>query len=225
MQITYTTFLSSDEAEDCRITLRKAGIASEIEEGNSLHDEAAVSVQTGGVSTKHYALKIDDSDLDVVNAALREAAEAWVDSLPEDYYLYDFTDEELFHILKCPDLWSSNDYVLAQHILAKHGKSVSEVALKQLREERVAQLTQPISSSLLVNILCLALPCIFIIGGGLTMLRGWYLMNNSNSTALTGEYLIFDEESRKWGKRLFWWGIIGTLVTALYMQFFAQQNV
>jgi hypothetical protein len=207
MQITYTTFLSIEQAEDCQTTLSKAGIVSEIEGGNSLHNEAAVNMQTGGVAFKHYAVKIDDSELEVANAALREAAKMWVGELSEDYYLYSFTDEELFNILKFSDLWSSSDYVLAQHILAKHGKLVSEVALKQLRADRIAQLTQPTPSYLLVNILFLLLPIAFIVGGGLTILRGWYLMNNANSTALTGEYLIFDEESRKWGKFLFWWGI------------------
>ncbi len=213
MQITYTTFLSSEQAEDCRMTLRKAGIDSDIEGGNSLHDEAAVNVQTGGVVTKHYAVKIEESDLDAANIALRNAAEGWVDELPKDYYLYDFTDEELFNILKFSDLWSSTDYVLAQHILAQHGKPVSEVALKQLREDRIAQLTQPTPSYWFVNALFFALPFLLpLLGGGLTTFRGWYLVHNSNSTALTGEYLVFDENSRKWGSFLFWWGMIGTVL-------------
>jgi hypothetical protein len=66
-----------------------------------------------------------------------------VDSVEPDYYLFDFTSEELMEIILKPDEWGDFDYQLAQKILEDRGRPVNPGHLKEFKNKRLQQLREP----------------------------------------------------------------------------------
>lgn len=60
--------------------------------------------------------------------------------IPEDYYLYNYSDAELKDILFKRDEWNEFDYEAAKKILQERVENVSEHELQRLHEARLASL-------------------------------------------------------------------------------------
>ena len=58
-------------------------------------NSSGLDAQFGGTVNLEYVIKIRPADFDRVNDLLREASETQLEEIPEDYYLFSFTDEEL----------------------------------------------------------------------------------------------------------------------------------
>ncbi|MFY8036838.1 MAG: hypothetical protein ACOVMQ_06705, partial [Cyclobacteriaceae bacterium] len=63
--------------------------------------------------------------------------------IEKDYYLYSFTDEELFDLISKQDEWSEMDFYLAKKILTERGKDVSESTIQLLKQQRLTTLSKP----------------------------------------------------------------------------------
>jgi hypothetical protein len=92
---------------------------------------------------KDYRIKIRQGDFHRANEAFAQHFQATVDSVEKDYYLYAFTDQELFEILQKPDEWGELDYQLAQKILTDRGRSVNPEQLDGFKNARLEQLRKP----------------------------------------------------------------------------------
>jgi len=79
------------------------------------------SMSTIGVSIQ-YVVKIKSEDFEYVNAQLKADDTSHVDGIDDDYYLFDFTDNELRELIAYPADYSDLDIVIARRILAKRGK-------------------------------------------------------------------------------------------------------
>ncbi len=80
------------------------------------------------ISTE-YEVKVASDDFNKVNELLISNDKTDLSVIDEDYYLYQFTNDELIDILVKSEEWSSTDYVLAQQILAKRGVNISQADL------------------------------------------------------------------------------------------------
>ena len=71
----------------------------------------------GGIMDFEYYVQIEPDDFDKANQLLDQEAERELNDVPDDYYLYDFTMEELKGIRNDRSQWNNLDYVLAGILL------------------------------------------------------------------------------------------------------------
>lgn len=94
------------------------------------------------ISTE-YEVKVASDDFNKVNELLISNDKTDLSVIDEDYYLYQFTNDELIDILVKSEEWSSTDYVLAQQILAKRGVNINQADLERLKAKHINLLQQP----------------------------------------------------------------------------------
>lgn len=61
----------------------------------------------------------------------------------ENTLLNEFNDEELLDVIKKPDEWAVEDIVMAQTLLEKRGKHVSDEVVEAYRNKRLEEVRQP----------------------------------------------------------------------------------
>lgn len=127
------------EAQEMELILNNHGIQTTITD-----NIPPVDVTFSGNTLLHeYEVQIKQEDFKKAEETLQKSADNILDEIDRDYYLFDFTDEELYDILLKSDEWSEFAYSLAQKILEERGKSIDETLLKNLKTERLADLAKP----------------------------------------------------------------------------------
>ena len=154
---------------------------------------------------KETQLMIRQSDFEKAENILEEKAVAQLNDIASDYYLLDFTNEELNEIIEKPDEWNSFDYKLAQKLLKDRGLVVDDNYLKTLKEQRILELSKPendqegwIVFAYIVSLL----------GGMLGVLIGWYLWTMKKTLPNGQKIYAYSPKDRWHGKRIFLLGII-----------------
>lgn len=148
-------------------------------------------------SLKGMYLKLLPKDFERAKAILKDEANEWIGELSKDYYLFAFSDTELVEIVRKPDEWNEVDYELAKKILAERGIPVEESAEKKMYNQRLEELSKPVTASKTTIITA----AIFILGFyGLVV--AWQLVS-SKKVLPSGEMVfVYDEGSRYIGKIL-----------------------
>jgi len=100
-------------------------------------------LSTGAELSLEYAIKLRPQDFNTVNQLLEDYEKKTVEEVEKDYYLFDFTDEELHDILKNRNQWSAFDHVLARKILDDRGTPVTEEQIEEYQEEEIEALSTP----------------------------------------------------------------------------------
>lgn len=208
----FASFESDAELEMFQGLLEENEIHHQVEEIPPQPD----SVFGGPPSKEKYRVHVDASQFERVSEILDQKAREMVVSVPEDHYLLEFTDEELFDILKKPDEWSRQDHLLAMLILKERGQEVTKEEVEQWMEERVEFLNQPIKG----RKGSLVLGYIFsFMGGLLGVLIGWYHWKGSKKAADGSREAMFDADTRKQGKQIFWLGIAAIVLWPVILIF------
>ena len=132
------------------------------------------------------------------------------EDIPKDYYLLDFTDEELLGILIKPDEWSREDYHLAQIVLSKRGKSIPESALGKMKVKRLEELKQPDQMTFGITW------WITLVGGSVTAglwsaYFSWGLLTLKKTLPNGDRVYAYDLKSRKNAERVLWISLFFTL--------------
>lgn len=95
----------------------------------------------------NICIKIRSEDFIKANEVLDEYYRQSLNDVEKDYYLFGFTDEELFEIISKPDEWGPFDYQLAKKILSDRGKNFNSDEVERLKEQRLNELKKPESST------------------------------------------------------------------------------
>ena len=130
---------------------------------------------------KDYRLKIKADDFLRTTKIFENAAEIKLEQVPDDYYLMNFNDDELYEIIRKPDEWGSFDLMLAKKLLKKKGKEVSELQENNLKAERINELAIPEKTSnfwIIIGYLSSLFGGLLGIIIGLTMLQSKKLLPN-----------------------------------------------
>ncbi|MCE9539111.1 MAG: hypothetical protein K8R85_07825 [Bacteroidetes bacterium] len=93
--------------------------------------------------TKEYRIKLKKENFETANKLLTQLSVAQLDSVEKDYYLFDFTDEELIEIVTKPDEWNQFDYTLSQKILKDRGKEIKPEVAETIKKQRLQELAKP----------------------------------------------------------------------------------
>ncbi|WP_347923681.1 hypothetical protein [Pontimicrobium sp. SW4] len=160
---------------------------------------------SGSTLNNQVEIRIKQSDFKKAEEILEKNAEELIDQIDKDYYLFEFTDEELYEVLLKSDEWNAFDYTLAQKILKQRGKSVDKELLNSLKNERLKDLAKPEGNQK---------PWIIggyvfsILGGFLGLIIGYFLWTSKKTLPNGQKVYSYSENDRKHGKYIFYIGLI-----------------
>ena len=118
--------------------LAAAGIHYEIESQHPHIDAAIIG------STPEFSIDLNIAPEDFIRArqVLEAYYEAQLQNIDPDYYLFEFTDQELLEILAKPDEWGIFDYVLARKLLIGRGHPITPGFTDDLKAKRLQELAK-----------------------------------------------------------------------------------
>lgn len=137
--VTYKVFNDPEVAKAFATILDEQQVPFRIEEDSYNFDPSYANHPLN----KDYRIKLMQKDFVRANEAFAQYFKATLDSIEEDYYLFQFTDQELLEILLKPDEWGDLDYQLAQKILKDRGRPASLDELEEFKKRRIEQLKKP----------------------------------------------------------------------------------
>lgn len=85
-------------------------------------------------------VRLRPEDFDKVNELMLHDAEERFAEVPQDYYLREMETTELLNVLKQPDMWSFDDFVVARKLLEERGIPVSPDKIEAWADERQNEL-------------------------------------------------------------------------------------
>jgi hypothetical protein len=92
---------------------------------------------------KEFRIKLKKEDFEKADTFLQNIILGQIDAIDKDYYLFDFTDDELMEIITKRDEWSQFDFLLAQKLLKERGKEIKPEVVELLKRQRIAALGKP----------------------------------------------------------------------------------
>jgi hypothetical protein len=217
--LTFQQFNNPALAENLVDLLAENKIAYEVEE-----ELVAINPLTAinNELTKVYHVRIKADDFTRVNQLLKDRDDQYINDVEKDYYLFDFTNDELTGILEKEDEWSSFDHELAKKILTERGVNVDMVKLAAISESRLEELRQPEPPQ---AFWIYAGYFFALLGGLLGIFIGWHLSSHKKTLPNGEQIYAYNYNDRKHGRIIFYIGIccfvIGVILKAV---FFNGQN-
>lgn len=199
--LSYRHFRTIEESAELTTILNENSIEYIIEE-----ESASVDVTFTGNLEVEFHVKLHQEDFEKVNELMEKEAAEIVDQIDSSYYLYQFTNEELFEILEKPDEWNELDYSLAKKIIKQRGVSISDEEVTGLKLLRNDELAQPEKASSFLIFMGYA----FAIAGGLLGIFIGYYIYSTHKILDDGERVpCFEQSSRVKGKLMLYIGSVG----------------
>lgn len=193
--IVFRTFDDLALAEDLANTLKQSDIPYELKT-----TAPKIDITTMASAAKQYVVMAYAEDFDRINDLLQQSELEDIEKVNTDYYLFKFTDDELFDVITKADEWSAFDVMLARKILSDRGRDVSERKIKQIHDDRIEELRKPEPSPTF----WIVLGYIFaFLGGIIGVFFGRHLYAHKK-TLPNGEMVFaYSENVRKHGRNIF----------------------
>lgn len=134
--VTYEKFATIGELKEFVELLQENSIPYELEDDIQLLDASFANPN----HHRDYRIKLQQADFENVNELRNSIALLELDQVDPEYYLFDFTDEELIDLISKQDEWSPFDFQLAQKILKDRGKEISSQQMDELKNSRIKEL-------------------------------------------------------------------------------------
>jgi len=199
----FKKFPTLEQASELKELLNEHGIESLIDDNVPPVDITF----SGSTIQNEYEIRIKQSDFKRAEEILEKSAENLIDQIDKDYYLFEFTNEELYEILLKSDEWSAFDYTLAQKLLKQRGKSVDKDLLDSLKNERLKDLAKPEGNQ---RPWIIAGYAFAILGGFLGLLIGYSLWTSKKTLPNGQKVYSYAANDRAHGKYIFFIGLIIT---------------
>ncbi|WP_263601861.1 TASOR family protein [Chryseobacterium sp. PET-29] len=129
---TYRKFIYKDDALELIKILEVNHIDYELADNSSRLDSSFGA----DVNNQEFELKIQKENFNKVEELEEKLVENDVQNVERDYYLFEYSDEELIEIILKKEEWSKFDYLLAQKILKERGKEISPEVLTVISKQR-----------------------------------------------------------------------------------------
>ena len=218
--------LNKSIIEEIASVLKDNSIDYELIDNEKYFDGSFVTDQ----SKIEYQIIIEKSDFEKAEQLITEYYSKNV-TIPEDYYLKEFSDEELEEIIYKRDEWNEFDYEVAKNLLKERGIVISEDELKRINSERLESLKRNYDKPAEVKNL-ITLGYIFSVIGFLASFIMSFFLFISYGLSLVilklkkqlpnGERVYyFNEQDRKHGERIF---ILSIVFTIFWFCFFIYKN-
>lgn len=201
--LTYSKFYTKEEAEEFAALLDKNNIVFDAERLTAQLD----NIYLGEDSDPRYVVKVQQQDFGKVESLVKKEMETQVDHLPSDYYLFQFSNEELLEVLHNSEDWNHLDQTLAKRLLQQRNVNTDGLAVQSVFNEEEINGKERISAATLVITYLLA--AFFAIVG---MLIG-ALMITAKRTMKDGSKMpLYDNWTVNQGWIVFNIGLVRTLI-------------
>ena len=173
-----------------------------------------------GVSNLNNNIKLKINKIDFTNAQkiIDNYYKELITSVPDDYYLFTFSIDELSEIVLKPWEWGEFDVNLAQKILTEKGVSINSAEKEKRTEEYLFEQSKQKN----VNELFLLLGYIVALLGGFLSIIFGYVLAYSKKTLPNGEQMfVYIESVRKHGKIIYFAGIVSVILWTIIILFFS----
>ena len=202
----FKRFKTKSEAEAFQLLLNEKGIASELVD-NSYAVDLSFSGDTSNDETQVF---IHQSDFEAAKEVVKQEALNTISNLPEDYYLFSFSNEELIDVVKKAHEWNELDVLLAQKLLEERGEHISEAQLaewsKAHKESEEKQLSVSVGWIIICYLSCLC-------GGIVGAFVGWHLWKTKKVLSNGEKRYTYDKSARHHGGTIFAIGVVIFLAT------------
>ncbi|TSJ47814.1 hypothetical protein [Fluviicola chungangensis] len=205
--VTYEKFATTAELKAFAELLRAENIPFELEDDVEIFDVSFANAN----HHRDYRIKLYPEDFARVDELRNRLAEVDPDEIAPDYYLFQFTDEELIDLISKQDEWSPFDFQLAQKILKKRGKEISAQQLTVLKEQRMDELAQPEKDDRYWVIIGYILAFLFSFFG---IIMGIYMLSSKKTLPNGQRVHSFNQSTRNSGMIIL---LISCVVFALVM--------
>lgn len=207
--ITYKKFNNKNSAEKFRQLLETEKVDYTLE-NNSLSLDATI---TGNDFGTEFCVKIKKDDFKTIDEILLKKSEEDIQEVPDNYYLLNFSDEELIDVITKSDEWSTFDVSLAKKMLKEKGKEITQEEINSIKNKRLAELAKPEKSQ---KTYIIAGYVLAILGGWLSVFIGWHLLTYKKTLPNGHKVYAYSENDRKEGNRIFILGIVFMVIWSLY---------
>jgi len=170
------------------------------------HAPARFSAVLGATTPEQFVVSLRPEDFVRVRQLEESHAADSLAELPADYYLFGFSNAELWEVLSQPAAWSSHDVALASRLLRERGETVTEDTLKELRARHTASLATPSPSP---TALILAGYVLALLGGLVGIAIGWSLRRHRKTLPDGRQVLAYSAADQAHGLRIM---VLGTVV-------------
>ena len=82
---------------------------------------------------------IDKGQFDSIDDLIEEKANSELDTVADDYFIFEFSNDELRDVLINAHEWSPLDLALANKLLKERGEPFDKEELEKIREEKIAE--------------------------------------------------------------------------------------
>ena len=166
----------------------------------------------GNTLLTQICVKIKPADLETVQNLLAELEEVNIDKLEPDYYLFDFSDDELIEMLQRPDEWSLNDFHWAQEILKQRGKEPDKAQIEMWKQNRLDILSQP-EAVTSTHVKTAYMFC--FLGGVIGIMMGRHINSYKKTLPNGAKVFTYDADSQRKGKSIAYFGIVCLVVEVI----------
>jgi len=198
--LTFRIINDRETALDFSEVLKQNNILFYIEEDALNFDPSYANNQLN----KDYRIKIRQQDFTPAAKAFEDFYRPQLDKIEKDYYLFDFSDEELQEIIVKPDEWGYLDYELAKKILADRGKEIQPEKTIELKNARINELSQPETIKTETIVIVYIVTILFWFIG---IFIGWYWAYGKKTLPNGFRVLTYSQKTRSHGVRIFAIGI------------------
>ena len=202
--IIYKRVFNKDEAVSLAELLQQHNIDALCEEDTFSVD----AILSNSELNKDYLVKIKADDIEDADNILSLSVSQNLDNIPDNYYLLEFSDEELKEIIINADEWGKFDYLLAQRLLKERGKELSSKVIETSRKDRLQQLSQTEEAS---NLLIFAGYFCALLGGIISIFIGHSLRYGTKTLPDGKQYYVYSAKSRNHGYKIYILGIASFL--------------
>ncbi|MGI4885186.1 MAG: hypothetical protein ACRYFR_09530 [Janthinobacterium lividum] len=201
--IAYQNFPTPEAAQPLLALLDAHRIAHEAH-----HTRPRFSAVLGTTSAEQFVVSLLPEDFARVRQLEESQAASTPSNFPSDYYLFTFTNQELWELLSQPDAWSSHDVALTTQLLRERGEDVSDHILQNLRARHTENLAapNPRPTAWIIAGYVLALA-----GGVFGLGIGWSLWRYCKTLPDGRQVPGFAPADRAHGVRILWLGVAGVL--------------
>ncbi len=141
--LTFQKFNDEGIAKNLTDLLAKNDIKFETEDSNKFFDVSFANNPLG----REIRVKLQPKDFEVTKKLLEIYYKKQTENVDKDYYLFEFTDQELTEIVMKPDEWGDFDYQLAQQLLKERGIEIKPAVIELITKQRNDDLAKPIEAN------------------------------------------------------------------------------
>lgn len=206
----FRSFPNTELAMEMADLLKKEGIQVKLKDNSPAVDITF----TGNPLDDLILLKIPESDFEKAQEILESQAEIKLEEVSSDYYLLEFSNEELYDILANRDDWGEFDYLLAKKVLQSRNVNID---YDRISEEKIKKLEKQANPEP-VQMTWIIVGYLMALGGGLLgLMIGWFLWQMKKTLPDGRKIHIYSQNSRMHGRNIF---ILGILVLAFVLIWF-----